>query len=277
MLLTDDCRRMTCDRQLLNDCGIGVASDGGEMGVDAVSQHRVLVFCQMKSMLDLVEQSLFREMPSVSYLRLDGSVPSDKRYGLVQRFNSDPSIDVLLLTTSVGGLGLTLTGADTVVFLEHDWNPMKDLQAMDRAHRLGQKNVVNVYRFISRNTLEARIMGLQRFKLAVANTVVSEGNKDGLQGMGDAHVLDLFAPAPAAAPTSAPANGTGPSSSLGSGSSQHAPGSGLGAGMGKSKGKSGTGRTALRNSTAATGSTGDNDARPDSEEAEYAGMQSWAG
>lgn len=56
----------------------------------------------------------------------------------IHRFNNDPSIDVLLLTTHVGGLGLNLTGADTVVFVEHDWNPMKDLQAMDRAHRIGQ-------------------------------------------------------------------------------------------------------------------------------------------
>lgn len=57
---------------------------------------------------------------------------------LILRFNNDPSIDVLLLTTHVGGLGLNLTGADTVVFVEHDWNPMRDLQAMDRAHRIGQ-------------------------------------------------------------------------------------------------------------------------------------------
>lgn len=57
---------------------------------------------------------------------------------LTCRFNNDPSIDVLLLTTHVGGLGLNLTGADTVVFVEHDWNPMRDLQAMDRAHRIGQ-------------------------------------------------------------------------------------------------------------------------------------------
>lgn len=57
---------------------------------------------------------------------------------LCLRFNNDPSIDVLLLTTHVGGLGLNLTGADTVVFVEHDWNPMRDLQAMDRAHRIGQ-------------------------------------------------------------------------------------------------------------------------------------------
>lgn len=75
------------------------------------------------------------------------------------RFNNDPSIDILLLTTHVGGLGLNLTGADTVIFVEHDWNPMKDLQAMDRAHRIGQKKVVNVYRLITRGTLEEKIMG----------------------------------------------------------------------------------------------------------------------
>lgn len=62
------------------------------------------------------------------------------------RFNNDPSIDVLLLTTHVGGLGLNLTGADTVVFVEHDWNPMRDLQAMDRAHRIGQvKHFFNIF------------------------------------------------------------------------------------------------------------------------------------
>lgn len=111
-------------------------------------------------MLDIIEEDLFRpHMPDVTYMRLDGTVSSNKRHAVVQTFNSDPSIDVLLLTTSVGGLGLTLTGADTVIFVEHDWNPMKDLQAMDRAHRLGQKRVVNVYRLITRGTLEEKIMG----------------------------------------------------------------------------------------------------------------------
>ena len=62
-------------------------------------------------------------------------------------------------------MGLNLTGADTVIFVEHDWNPMKDLQAMDRAHRIGQKKVVNVYRLITRNTVEEKILGLQKFKL----------------------------------------------------------------------------------------------------------------
>ncbi|KAJ1024814.1 hypothetical protein NDA16_002854 [Ustilago loliicola] len=106
-------------------------------------------------------------------------------------FNADPSIDVLLLTTQVGGLGLTLTGADTVIFVEHDWNPMKDLQAMDRAHRLGQKKVVTVYRLITKNTLEAKIMGLQRFKLNIANSVVNQQNK-GMDSMDTEQILDLF-------------------------------------------------------------------------------------
>ena len=111
-------------------------------------------------MLDLIENDLFKAlMPSVSYMRLDGTVDPRKRHAVVQTFNSDPRIDVLLLTTSVGGLGLNLTGADTVIFVDHDWNPMKDLQAMDRAHRLGQKKVVNVYRLITKGTLEEKIMG----------------------------------------------------------------------------------------------------------------------
>lgn len=75
-------------------------------------------------------------------------------FSLNLRFNNDPSIDVLLLTTHVGGLGLNLTGADTVVFVEHDWNPMRDLQAMDRAHRIGQVlllETLGIYQWESEN------------------------------------------------------------------------------------------------------------------------------
>ena len=77
-----------------------------------------------------------------------------QRFEIVEQFNNDSSIDVMIMTTAVGGLGLNLTGADTVIFMEHDWNPMKDLQAIDRAHRIGQKRTVNVYRLILINTLE---------------------------------------------------------------------------------------------------------------------------
>jgi len=143
-------------------------------------------------MLDIIENDLFKKlMPTVSYLRMDGSVDASKRHEMVQKFNADPSIDVLLLTTHVGGLGLNLTGADTVIFVEHDWNPMKDLQAMDRAHRIGQKKVVNVYRLITRGTLEEKIMGLQKFKLNIANSIVNQQNS-GLQSMDTDQILDLF-------------------------------------------------------------------------------------
>lgn len=96
-----------------------------------------------------------------------------------------------LYRLQVGGLGLNLTGADTVIFVEHDWNPMKDLQAMDRAHRIGQKKVVNVYRLITRKSLEEKIMGLQKFKLLTANTIVSEQNAS-MDTMATEHLFDLF-------------------------------------------------------------------------------------
>ncbi|TDL27615.1 SNF2 chromatin remodeling protein [Rickenella mellea] len=191
-------------RQLLLDCGIGttpsVTADPGKSELldteqsssGVFSQHRVLIFCQLKQMLDIIETDLFKKyMPSVTYMRLDGGTDANKRHAIVQTFNADPSIDCLLLTTHVGGLGLTLTGADTVIFVEHDWNPMKDLQAMDRAHRIGQKKVVNVYRLITKGTLEEKIMGLQRFKLNIANSVVTQQNS-GLASMDTDLVLDLF-------------------------------------------------------------------------------------
>lgn len=194
-------------RQLLLDCGIGTEEESM-----TVNQHRALIFCQLKAMLDIVENDLLKKhLPAVSYLRLDGSVPPHCRHHIVTKFNNDPSIDVLLLTTQVnlgavqisvqflkqkfffqvGGLGLNLTGADTVIFVEHDWNPMKDLQAMDRAHRIGQKKVVNVYRLITRKSLEEKIMGLQKFKLITANTVVSDENAS-METMATDQLFDLF-------------------------------------------------------------------------------------
>ncbi|XP_033630416.1 TATA-binding protein-associated factor 172-like [Asterias rubens] len=187
--------KLTALKQLLQDCGIGVEAMGNEqegLTEAVVGQHRILLFCQLKSMLDIVEKDLLRKhMPNVTYLRLDGSVPAGQRHDIVHRFNNDPSIDMLLLTTHVGGLGLNLTGADTVVFVEHDWNPTRDLQAMDRAHRIGQKRVVNVYRLITRGTLEEKIMGLQKFKMNIANAVITQDNSS-LQSMGTDQLLDLF-------------------------------------------------------------------------------------
>ena len=171
---------------MLLECGIG----GQDQDI-IVSPHRALVFVQLTSMLDIIQEMFAKHLPKLTYLRMDGQTDLNKRHDIVQQFNADPSIDVLLLTTSVGGLGLNLTGADTVIFVEHDWNPMKDLQAMDRAHRIGQKRVVNVYRLITRGTLEEKIMGLQKFKLNIANSVVNADNS-GLASMDTDHILDLF-------------------------------------------------------------------------------------
>ncbi|KAF3937100.1 hypothetical protein ABW19_dt0210638 [Dactylella cylindrospora] len=183
-------------RDLLLDCGIGATASAKDddlaVASNAISQHRALIFCQLKEMLDIVESDVLKKLlPTVSYLRMDGATDPRYRQDMVTKFNSDPSIDVLLLTTHVGGLGLNLTGADTVIFVEHDWNPQKDMQAMDRAHRIGQKKVVNVYRLITRGTLEEKIMNLQRFKLDVASTVVNQQNA-GLATMETDQLLDLF-------------------------------------------------------------------------------------
>lgn len=184
-------------KTLLLECGIGLQDiekkTNRNPSIDnVISQHRVLIFCQLKDMLDMVENDLLRKhLPSVTFMRLDGSVDSRDRQKVVRKFNEDPSIDCLLLTTKVGGLGLNLTGADTVIFVEHDWNPMNDLQAMDRAHRLGQKKVVNVYRIITKGTLEEKIMGLQKFKMNIASTIVNQQNA-GLSSMNTHQLLDLF-------------------------------------------------------------------------------------
>jgi TATA-binding protein-associated factor len=182
-------------QQLLTDCGIIKAEPGdgdaalASAAAEADSGHRVLIFAQLRATLDLVESTVL--VPAgLPFVRLDGAVKPKDRQEVVQRFNSDPTIPVMLLTTAVGSLGLNLTSADTVVFLEHDWNPMKDMQAMDRAHRLGQKRVVSVYRLLMRGTLEERIMSLQHFKKEVANSVVNTENV-ALESMEAEGLLDI--------------------------------------------------------------------------------------
>ncbi len=183
-------------RELLIDSGIGTDASGDKNTKEEAlaasdAGHRALVFAQTRALLDLAESSVLQPM-GISSLRIDGSVDVSERFRRVQRFNADPTVEVMLLTTAVGGLGLNLTAADTVIFLEHDWNPQKDLQAMDRAHRLGQRRAVNVYRLLVRGTLEEQVMSLQKFKLDVAAAVVNAENMS-LQAMDTGNLLDLFA------------------------------------------------------------------------------------
>ncbi|VVD05859.1 unnamed protein product [Leptidea sinapis] len=106
--------------------------------------HRVLLFTQMTKVLDVLEA--FLSLHGHTYLRLDGATRVERRQILVDRFNSDPRIFAFILSTRSGGVGLNLTGADSVVFYDSDWNPTMDAQAQDRCHRIGQTRDVHVYR-----------------------------------------------------------------------------------------------------------------------------------
>eukprot|EP00866_Antonospora_locustae_P002174 jgi/Antlo1/2174/92 len=138
---------------------------------------KALVFCQLKSTIDMITKHVNGVFASLKHLRLDGNVPPKNRQKLVADFNTQ-DYNILFLTTQIGGLGLNLTGADTVILYEHDWNPFNDLQAMDRVHRLGQKKTVNVFRIILKDTIEEKVMSYQNFKMYVANALVNYENKD---------------------------------------------------------------------------------------------------
>jgi len=156
--------------------------------------HKMLVFVQYQQCLDLIESLLLIPFfPNLRYVTLSGKLSNSERFEAVQQFNDDASIKLMLLTVSVGGLGLNLMSADVVVFMEMDWNPMKDLQAMDRAHRIGQKRTVHVFRIIVRNTIEWEIMNKQRFKEHIASTVISNENASlSAMSTGSGSILDLL-------------------------------------------------------------------------------------
>ncbi|ELA41049.1 uncharacterized protein VICG_01931 [Vittaforma corneae ATCC 50505] len=150
------------------------------------TNSKILVFFQFKSTIDFV----IEETQLANCLRLDGSVPVGQRGEVVNKFNTE-AVPYLFLTTSIGGLGLNLTAADVVIFYEHDWNPFNDLQAMDRAHRLGQKRTVNVFRLICKNTVEEKVMNYQNFKLYVANSIITQQNNE-IQKMDTKDILERF-------------------------------------------------------------------------------------
>ncbi|QSL66916.1 hypothetical protein MERGE_001303 [Pneumocystis wakefieldiae] len=135
--------------------------------------HRVLIYFQMTKMIDLMEEYLtYRQY---KYLRLDGSSKINDRRDMVNDWQTRPEIFVFLLSTRAGGLGINLTAADTVIFYDSDWNPSSDAQATDRAHRIGQMKQVTVYRFVTRGTIEERILERAKQKQQVQNIVISGG------------------------------------------------------------------------------------------------------
>uniref|UniRef100_A0A8C9VXF1 Snf2-related CREBBP activator protein n=1 Tax=Scleropages formosus TaxID=113540 RepID=A0A8C9VXF1_SCLFO len=136
--------------------------------------HRVLIFTQMTRMLDVLEQ--FLNYHGHIYLRLDGSTRVEQRQALMERFNADQRIFCFILSTRSGGVGVNLTGADTVVFYDSDWNPTMDAQAQDRCHRIGQTRDVHIYRLISERTVEENILKKANQKRMLGDMAIEGGN-----------------------------------------------------------------------------------------------------
>lgn len=133
--------------------------------------HKILVFSQFVKHLRLVKERLQHE--KITHYYLDGQTPREERMGLVNQFNKSNEVKVFLISLKAGGLGLNLTAADYVVLLDPWWNPAVEQQAIDRSHRIGQKRKVISYRFITKNSVEEKIIGLQQRKLGISNSLVS--------------------------------------------------------------------------------------------------------
>jgi ATP-dependent helicase STH1/SNF2 len=139
--------------------------------------HRVLMFFQMTQIMNIMED--FLRLRGMQYMRLDGSTKADDRSDLLKDFNAPNSpYFCFLLSTRAGGLGLNLQTADTVIIFDSDWNPHQDLQAQDRAHRIGQKNEVRILRLITSNSVEEKILERANYKLDMDGKVIQAGKFD---------------------------------------------------------------------------------------------------
>lgn len=140
--------------------------------------HRVLIFSQMVRVLDIISEYMTRK--GYRHQRLDGSTPSHKRHQAMERFNAPDSQDfAFLLSTRAGGLGINLATADTVLLFDSDWNPQNDLQAMARAHRIGQKDAVNIYRLVTGGSVEEDILERAKNKMVLDHLVIQKMDTSG--------------------------------------------------------------------------------------------------
>ncbi|VDP46128.1 unnamed protein product [Echinostoma caproni] len=135
---------------------------------------RVLIFSQMTRLLDILEDyCLWR---GHDYFRLDGQTRHEDRQVYIDEYNRPGSTKfIFMLSTRAGGLGINLATADVVIIYDSDWNPQVDLQAMDRAHRIGQTKTVRVFRLITENTVEERIIMRAEMKLRLDSLVIQQG------------------------------------------------------------------------------------------------------
>lgn len=139
--------------------------------------HKVLIFSQMTSILDILMDYCY--LRGFQYSRLDGSMSYAERDENMGRFSKDPEVFLFLLSTRAGGLGINLTAADTVIIFDSDWNPQADLQAQDRCHRIGQTKPVVVYRLVTANTIDQKILERASAKRKLEQMVIHKNKFKG--------------------------------------------------------------------------------------------------
>lgn len=163
----------TTDEHLVYNCGKMVILDKLLPRLQE-QDSRVLIFSQMTRMLDILED--YCHWRGYNYCRLDGQTPHEDRQRQINEYNAPGSEKfIFMLSTRAGGLGINLATADVVIIYDSDWNPQMDLQAMDRAHRIGQQKQVKVFRFITENTVEEKIVERAEVKLRLDKLVIQQG------------------------------------------------------------------------------------------------------
>merc|ERR1719402_2147162 len=138
---------------------------------------RVLIFSQFTMLLDVLQRYL--KIRGHRYMRLDGQTPVQDRQALIDKYNTDTTIFIFILSTKAGGLGINLTAANTVILHDLDFNPYNDKQAEDRVHRVGQTRPVKVIRFTSEDTIEEGIHNIAQDKLKLEQEITSEEGNEG--------------------------------------------------------------------------------------------------
>ncbi|XP_013385622.1 lymphocyte-specific helicase-like isoform X1 [Lingula anatina] len=185
------------DEELVKKCGKMMLLDKMLTELKRTG-HKVLLFSQMTKMLDILED--FCYLRQYQYSRLDGSKGVEERKEQIEAFNTDPEIFLFLLSTRAGGLGINLVAADTVIIYDSDWNPQSDLQAQDRCHRIGQTKPVLIYRLVTANTYDQKIVERAAAKRKLEKMVIHKGKfkvgmksfTDSLKPVGAPELLQLL-------------------------------------------------------------------------------------
>lgn len=185
-------RQICCDPSLIFEDYSGASAKRAAC-IDLVKsaiegEHKILLFSQFTTMLELLESDLAAE--GITYYKITGSTPKQERVELVQKFNGDAT-RVFLISLKAGGTGLNLTGADVVIHYDPWWNVAAQNQATDRAHRIGQTKIVSVYRIIAKNSVEEKILELQESKQNLADEILS-GELGSIGSMSREELLSLL-------------------------------------------------------------------------------------